>query len=89
MRSVDMSLVQGRSVTGDHLREASGDLGVSVGGGVLVAHRGAGRRVAEATHQLGEDGAGVAGVVPAEVLAAGGLAGLVSIPVSPTTSSSV
>jgi hypothetical protein len=65
----------------NHLREALGDLGISVGGGVLVAHGGAGRGVAEATHEFGEgraglggeDGAGVAEVVPTEVLAAGRL----------------
>lgn len=56
---------------------------------LLVAHGGTGGGVAEPAHQLGErgsgpgceDGARVAELVPAEVLAAGGLAGQVVDPV--------
>jgi hypothetical protein len=69
----------------DKRREALCDLGVPVGGGVLVAHRGSRRGVAEATHQLGQRGSGLGGqhrpgvaeVVPAEVQSSAGLPGRV------------
>src|SRR3712207_284512 len=58
------------------------DLSVPVGRRMLVAHCGARGGVTKAAHELGQcraglcgkDGAGVAEVVPAEVLPAGGLA---------------
>ncbi len=67
------------------LREPLGDLGVAVGGGVLVSHGGTGGGVAEAAHELREgraglgceDRTGVAEVVPAQVVAACRLAGRV------------
>ena len=59
----------------DERREPPGDLGVPVGGGVLVARGRTWRGVTEAPHELGEgraglrseDGPGVTQVVPAEV----------------------
>lgn len=65
----------------DESGQAAGDLGVTVSGSVLVPHCSAGGGVPEPTHELGkgrpglggEDGAGVAEIVPAQVLAAGGL----------------
>jgi hypothetical protein len=58
---------------GGELAECVGDLGVAVVDGVLVAQGGGGGGVAEAVHEFGEggagvggeDGAGVAEVVPA------------------------
>jgi hypothetical protein len=61
------------------LGKPASDLGVPVGGSVLVTHRGAWGRVAESTHELGQGGAGlrrehgnrVTEVVPTQVLATG------------------
>ncbi len=65
----------GQRIAGGELAEGVGDLGVAVVGGVLVAECGCRGGVAEAVHEFGEggsgvggeDGAGVAQVVPAQV----------------------
>lgn len=78
MTTSSRSFATPSSTSAQRARDSS-DLGVAIGGSVLVAHRGPGGGVAEAQHQLREGGAGlgrehgarVSEVVPPEVLATG------------------